>query len=75
MTVYHETDLKEAVHARLEEEVVDRVEVHVGRGRRRRQERCPVPAIVFGIEQEVGADDGDADCHRSQNAQYLIPRV
>jgi len=65
-----ERGLKEAVHARLEEEVVDRVEVHVGRGRSRRQERRPMPAIVFGIEQEVGADDGDADCHRSQNAQY-----
>ena len=29
-----------------------------------------VPAVVLGVEQEVGADDGDADGHHRQDHQH-----
>jgi hypothetical protein len=45
----------------LEEEIVKGVDVDVNRRRRARKERSPLPSVVLGVEQEVGADDGHAD--------------
>ena len=45
----------------LEEEIVEGVDVNVdGRGCAG-QEWSPLPSVVFGVEQEVSADNGHAD--------------
>mmetsp|Transcript_12281 Transcript_12281/g.30008 ORF Transcript_12281/g.30008 Transcript_12281/m.30008 type:complete len:433 (-) Transcript_12281:995-2293(-) len=65
-----EAGLEEARHLGLEHKVVDGVEEHVERGGARHAERRPLPVIVFGVEQEVGAHDGDARGDDEQDAHH-----
>lgn len=45
----------------FEEEIVKRVHVDVNGRWSARHERGPLPSIVFGVEQEIRADDRDAN--------------
>jgi len=56
-----EACLEEARHFRLPNEVIHRVQQHVARSTAGRQERNPLPVVVFRVENEVRGYDGSAD--------------
>lgn len=62
-----ERGLHDTGHARLREEVVDRVEVDVQRRRPTAGEGSPVPAVILRREKHVGRHDRHADGDDDEN--------
>lgn len=53
----------------LKDEIIDRVQVHIAGCRSCGKERSPLPAVVFCIEEEVRANNGDTDCDYQQDQE------
>lgn len=55
---------------RFKEEIINGVNIDVGRSGTSCQERRPLPAVVFGVQQEIGAHDSDANGHYNQDQEH-----
>lgn len=61
--------LEQAVHLCFKEIVVEGVQVDIARCGRPRQETCPLPSVVLGVQQKVGAHNGHAHGHNGQDQE------
>lgn len=61
--------LEQPVHLSFKEVVVKGVHININSSGCSREETCPLPSVVFSIEQEVCTHDGDTHSHNAQDDQ------